>query len=90
MIDQIVLAAARRGEPRPEHARHDDEHGGVPLTKIGREVLLNRYERRMLQTTRGALPGFSGTLRAHLYRQAQRLALWIEHRDDQWTGLSWR
>jgi len=90
VVDQIVLSAARRGELRPEHARHDEERGGVLLTKAGRDVLLTRYERRMLQTTRGALPGFSGTLRAHLYRQAQRLAAWIEYRDDPWTGLSWR
>lgn len=90
VIDQIVLACARRGELRIEHARRDDERGGVLLTKAGREVLLTRYERRMLQTTRGALAGFNGTIRAHLYRQAQRLAGWIERRDEPWTGLSWR
>ena len=90
VVDQVVLAASRRGELRAEHARRDEERGGVLLTKAGREVMLTRYERRMLQTTRGALPGFSGTLRGHLYRQAQRLAAWIEHRSDAWTGLSWR
>lgn len=90
IVDQLVLTACRRGELTTEHARHDEQRGGVLLTKAGREIILARYERRMQQTTRGALPGFSGTLRRHLYRQAQRLAGWIEHRDEAWTGLSWR
>ena len=90
VVDQLVITACRRGELRPEHARRDDQLRGVLLTTAGRELVIDRYERRMLQTTRGALPGFSGTLRRHLYRQAQRLAQWIEHRDEPWTGLSWR
>lgn len=90
VVDQIVLTAARRGELRPEHGRTDDDRGGVLLTKAGRDMILSRYERRMLQMTRVALPGFSGSIRAHLYRQAQRTASWIVHRDDPWTGLSWR
>ncbi len=32
---------------------------------------MDAYERRMLQLTRGALPGFSGILRRHSYCQAQ-------------------
>ena len=90
VVDQLVLAACRSDQLRPEHARRDDQISGVLLTIAGREIILDRYERRMLQTTRGALPGFSGTLRRHLYRQAQRLAQWIEYRDEPWTGMSWR
>jgi len=35
---------------------------------------------------REALPGFSGSLRRHLYRQAQRLAVMIESGGQPWTG----
>jgi CRISPR-associated protein Cas1 len=44
----------------------------------------------MLQHTRGALPGLSGSLRRHLRRQAQRVAAYIEDPEAIWTGLSWR
>ena len=60
------------------------------LTKAGREILVSGYERRMLQQTKGALPGLSGSLRRHLYRQAQRVASYIEDPEATWTGLSWR
>lgn len=90
VIDQVVVAAARRAELRPEHGHHDEGRGGVLLTKAGREVLVSGYERRMLQQTRGALPGLSGSLRRHLYRQAQRVASYIEDPEATWTGLSWR
>jgi CRISPR-associated protein Cas1 len=90
IIDQVVVAAARRAELRPEHG-HRDEHGhGVLLTKAGREILIGNYERRMLQQTRGALPGMSGSLRRHLYRQAQRIAAYVQDPQATWTGLSWR
>jgi CRISPR-associated protein Cas1 len=90
IIDQVVVAAARRAELRPEHC-HRDEHGhGVLLTKAGREILIGNYERRMLQQTRGALPGMSGSLRRHLYRQAQRIAAYVQDPQATWTGLSWR
>lgn len=90
VVDQVVMAAARRGELRPEHGRSDDDRPGVLLTKAGREVVIGGYERRMLHTTRGALPGFSGSLRRHLYRQAQRVATMIDGGHSDWTGLSWR
>jgi len=60
------------------------------LTRAGREVLVDGYERRMLRTTRGALPDFAGTLRRHLYRQAQALAAWIEDIGPLPVGMSWR
>ena len=90
VVDQVVVAAARRDELRPEHARRDEELHGVLLTKAGREVLVAGYERRMLQHTKGALPGLSGSLRRHLYRQAERLAAYIHDPHATWTGLSWR
>ena len=90
IVDQVVIAAVRRGELRPEHGRREDHGGGVLLTKAGREVLVGGYERRMLQQTRGALPGMSGSMRRHLYRQAQRVAACIEDPQATWTGLSWR
>lgn len=89
VVDQVVLGAARSGRLTPEHGRREDDTPGVMLTKTGRTVLLDGYERRMLQPTKGALPGFSGTIRRHLYRQAQRLGAVIWSGAD-WTGMSWR
>ena len=90
IVDQVVIAAARKAELRPEHGHREEAGHGVLLTKAGREILVAAYERRMLQHTRGALPGLSGSLRRHLYRQAERLAALIHDPDASWTGLSWR
>jgi CRISPR-associated protein Cas1 len=90
VVDQVVIAAARRGELRPEHGHRVEGDHGVLLTRAGREALVSSYERRMLQHTRGALPGLSGSLRRHLYRQAQRIAAYIEDPEATWTGLAWR
>lgn len=90
VVDQVVLEALRRRRLRPEHGHHDDTHGGVLLTRAGREVLLDGYERRMLAMTRGALPDFAGSLRRHLYRQAQTVAAWIDGIGAGFVGLSWR
>jgi len=62
----------------------------VLLTRAGREVLIDNHEKRMLTTTRGALPEFSGSLRRRLYRQAERTAMFIHDPTFTWTGLSWR
>jgi|SRR5579863_1738609 len=90
VVDQVVVSAARRAELRPEHGHREEAVHGVLLTKAGREVLVAGYERRMLQHTKGALPGLSGSLRRHLYRQAERLAAYIHDPSATWTGLSWR
>lgn len=90
VVDQVVIAASRRKELRPEHGRREEAIHGVLLTKAGKEILVSGYERRMLQHTRGALPGMSGSLRRHLYRQAERLATCISDPAASWTGLSWR
>ena len=90
VVDQIVVTAGRKGSLTSAHARTEEGRAGVLLSRAGREVLLSAYERRMLTRTAGALPDFSGTIRRHLYRQAQRLALAITRDDHLWTGLSWR
>lgn len=90
VVDQIVLEAVRRRRLRIEHGRHDPDRGGVLLTRAGRELLLDAYERRMLRVTRGAMPGFTGSLRRHLYRQAQVIAAWLEGTGPDFQGLSWR
>jgi len=69
IVDQIVVASACRGQLQPDDGRRKEAISGVPLTKAGKEALVSRYERRMLQHTRGTLPGMSGSLRRHLYRQ---------------------
>jgi CRISP-associated protein Cas1 len=90
IVDQVVIAAARRAELRPEHGHREESIHGVLLTRTGKEILVAGYERRMLQHTRGALPGLSGSLRRHLYRQAERVAACIRGPDTPWTGMSWR
>jgi CRISP-associated protein Cas1 len=92
IVDQVVLEAVRRHRIGVEHGQPDPDpdRGGVLLTRAGREALLDGYERRMLRVTRGALPDFAGSLRRHLYRQAQSLASWIEGIGPCPTGLSWR
>jgi len=90
IVDQVVITAARREELRPEHGHWEESLHGVLLTKAGQEVLVAGYERRMLQHTKGALPGLSGSLRRHLYRQAERVAAYVHDPQATWTGLSWR
>ncbi len=90
IVDQVVMEALRRRRLRPEHGRRDEDRGGVLLTAAGREIIVDGYERRMLQMTRGALPDFAGTLRRHVYRQAQVLAAWVEYLGPGYVGLSWR
>lgn len=89
VADQVVLTAARNGEITAASAQMEEGRTGVLLTKAARSSLLAGYEMRMLRTTKGALPGYAGTLRRHLYRQAQRLSATIM-RGEAWTGLSWR
>lgn len=90
VVDQVVLEAARSGALQARHGRQEEGRSGVLLTKAGRTNLLSGYERRMLTRTAGALPGFSGTIRRHLYRQAQRLQAAICDPSVEWSGLSWR
>lgn len=90
VVDQVVLEAARHGRLSQAHGRSEEGRAGVYLTRAGREVLLEGYERRMLTRIGGGLPGFAGTIRRHVYRQAQRLQAVICRDDAQWTGLSWR
>lgn len=90
IVDQVVISATRRHELRSTHGRREEGIPGVLLTRAGREAVIGGYERRMLQQTRGALPGFSGSLRRHLYRQAERVAAFVHQPGASWTGLSWR
>lgn len=89
VVDQVVLECARQGRLRTTDGTRK-EGSGIVLTKAGRQAIVDAYERRMLSQTRGALPGFSGTLRRHLYRQAQRLRAAIQDPTQSWTGLGWR
>lgn len=89
IVDQVVTEAAVRQRLRPEHARREDGRG-VVLTKEGKRIIVDAYERRLLGQVKGALPGFSGSRRRHIYRQAQRLHAAIMSEEATWTGLSWR
>ena len=89
VVDSVVMTAARLRALTPAHGR-EEPGAGTLLTKAGKEALLTSYEKRLLTKTGGALPDFSGTIRAHLYRQAHRLRASIMDHDEPWTGLSWR
>lgn len=90
VADQVVLNTARRNRLTSKHARKDPKGQGILLTKKGREEILKAYEERMLQVVKGSIPDFAGSIRRHLYRQAQRLAGTIMHDDYEWSGMSWR
>ncbi len=90
IVDQVVMELLRRRRLTVNHGRHDERGGGVLLTAAGRTALLDAYERRMLRFTRGSLTDFAGTLRRHLYRQAQVLAGCVEGTQPMYVGLSWR
>lgn len=89
VVDQVVLHLARTGRLGLEHGSEETDRAGVLLNREGRAVLIDAYEQRMATVTRSALPGFTGSIRRHLHRQAQRLAAWVE-RDVPWDGLEWR
>ncbi|MFY9263800.1 MAG: CRISPR-associated endonuclease Cas1 [Actinomycetaceae bacterium] len=86
VVDQCVWRMSMRNELGQEHGRN--EGNGVLLTKAGRRAVINAFEHRMQQKT-SALPEFSGTIRRHLFRQAQRLRAAITG-GAEWSGLSWR
>jgi CRISPR-associated protein Cas1 len=84
-----VKLIRNRASGDPEHGHRADGHHDVLLTKAGREVLIRAYEHRMMHLHQDALPGLSGSLRRHLYRQAHLIAAYIEDSETTWTGLSW-
>ena len=90
VVDQVVLSAARHRSLSPTQARTEEGRAGVMLSRAGREAVLLGYERRMLTRVSGALPDFGGTIRRHLYRQAQRMAGAILDPQVPFTGTSWR
>ena len=90
VVDQAVVHLCRRGGLKAEDGTHSAQSSGIFLTKNGKAAVVDGYERRMLQVTRGALPGFAGSIRRHVYRQAQVLAQFIMGRREEWVGLSWR
>jgi CRISPR-associated protein Cas1 len=90
VVDQVVVHLCRRKTLTAQHGRERKGESGVWLTKEGKTVLVDAYEKRMQQFTGGAIVGFSGTIRRHIYRQAQRLAAFVHDPDVEWMGLSWR
>lgn len=90
VVDQVVLHAARRGTLTAADGRTEEGRAGVLLQREALQRVLVAYETRMLTQTSGALPDVSGTLRRHIYWQAQRLRAVIMSPDEQWRGMSWR
>lgn len=90
VVDQVVLRAARGNRLGVEHGRSESGKPGIFLTAGGRQAMLNAYESRMLTVTKGSLVGIAGSLRRHIYVQAQRLAASILDPELPWTGASWR
>ena len=90
VVDQVVLRLCRQGGLTTANGQPAPQSSGVYLDKPGKAAVVDGYERRMLQVTRGASPGFAGSIRRHVYRQAQLLAGFIMGQNDEWLGLSWR
>lgn len=88
IVDQVVLELCRHNRLTEHHGRTEGD--GTLLTAAGRSALIDGYEKRMLRTSSGALPGFAGSYRRLMHRQAQRVAATVEGRIATWTGLSWR
>lgn len=90
IVDQVVFAAARKRVLTPDHGAPVTGEPGVHLTKAGKSALVRSYEKRMLQVTAGAIPGFRGSWRRHVYRQAKLLMRAVDDPAETWVGLSWR
>lgn len=90
VVDQVVMRLARQGALSAQHGMAIGENEGIYLNSTGKAGVIQAYELRMLQRTRGALPDFAGTIRRHLFRQAQRLRASIMDPTQPWTGLTWR
>lgn len=90
IVDQVVVEAARRKVLTDEGAIQVPGKPGVLMSKKLKNNLLESYERRMQQQSNGALPGFGGSVRRHVYQQAKRLAKSIYNEDIPYSGLSWR
>lgn len=90
LVDRIVLETARRKQFGPQHGREVTGKTGVYLTAAGREAVTTAYEARMLNSVGQSIPGFTGTWRKHVYRQAQRLRAAIMDPTVEWTGVTWR
>ncbi|MFI8774621.1 CRISPR-associated endonuclease Cas1 [Gordonia sp. NPDC062954] len=90
IVDQVVLTAARRGALTVAHGEPIGGEPGIHLTKAGKAALVRAYEQRMQQVTSGAIPGFVGSWRRHIYRQAKLLTRAICDDGHQWVGMAWR
>lgn len=90
VVDQAVMQMARRRALTFDYGRSEPKQAGVLLTAKGKDVVMNGYERRMAQPIRGAITDFAGTLRRHVYRQAQRLAAVVADQGRNWEGVAWR
>ena len=90
VVDEVVVRLCRSGGLKVEDGTASPGSSGVFLGKSGKASVVDGYEHRMLQVTRGALPQFSGSIRRHIYRQAQVLSQFIMGEQEQWLGLSWR
>ena len=105
VVDQVVMQLFCKGEltqsnalevqtqTMPDHATEleIERHTGIYLDAEGKAKLVQAYEKRMLTMTRGALGQFSGSLRRHLYRQAQILASAVYTENHaRYEGLIWR
>lgn len=91
VVDRAVTALIARKQLRAEHAHVEEGREGVWLTSEAKAILVTAYEQRMLARANAALPGFSGSVRRCLYRQAQRLALHIQDSERfPFTECAWR
>ena len=89
VADQVVMSTARHRGLTAEHARTTTGETGVLIGREGLEAVVKAYETRMLTEVAGAADGFSGSIRRHVYRQAQAVRATVCG-GTPWQGLSWR
>lgn len=89
VVDQVVLFAASQKRLTPEAGRLEADRAGVLLQQDALGAIIDAYERRMLTVTSGAAPGFTGSIRRHVYHQAHQLRATVMG-EGPWRGLTWR
>jgi CRISPR-associated protein Cas1 len=91
VVDTLVLRLVRRRSITHANGVPVPNGDGIHIDGEAKKKLTEGYEHRMLTITKGALLGFTGSIRRVLYRQAQMLLSSILSGDAAlYGGVIWR
>jgi CRISPR-associated protein Cas1 len=91
IVDTLALRLVRGNSVTWKNAKPAPRSEGVYIDSEAKKKLTEGYERRMLTVTKEAIPGFTGSIRRVLYRQAQKLLAAILSGDAEiYEGIVWR